>query len=126
MLHQVQLSDDFYIDPTLFYQVIPESTESNYWYCSTSTPIHHRALIQIIVLIGIWARPKALTGPTDPSRRLASPTNASLTPIVRFNYFNDTRDLSQCVNAMRAISKMLRTPVMEQDKSMDQHSQRYF
>ncbi|KAM7489778.1 hypothetical protein LguiB_027262 [Lonicera macranthoides] len=60
------------------------------------------------------------------SLRLASPTNASLTPIVRFNYFNDTRDLSQCANAMRAIVKMLRTPVMEQYKSMDQHGQRYF
>ncbi|KAM7486860.1 hypothetical protein LguiA_002869 [Lonicera macranthoides] len=60
------------------------------------------------------------------SLRLASPTNASRTPIVRFNYFNDTRDLSQCANAMRAIGKMLRTPVMEQYKSMDQHGQRYF
>ncbi|KAM7486861.1 hypothetical protein LguiA_002870 [Lonicera macranthoides] len=60
------------------------------------------------------------------SLRLASPTNASLTPIVRFNYFNDTRDLSQCANAMRAIGKMLRTPIMEQYKSMDQHGQRYF
>ncbi|KAM7486851.1 hypothetical protein LguiA_002860 [Lonicera macranthoides] len=58
--------------------------------------------------------------------RLASPTNASLTPIVRFNYYNDTRDLSQCVNAMRAIGRMLRTPVMEQYKSMDQHGQGYF
>ncbi|KAM7489776.1 hypothetical protein LguiB_027260 [Lonicera macranthoides] len=60
------------------------------------------------------------------SLRLASPTNASLTPIVRFNYFNDTRDLSQCANAMRAIGKMLMTPVMEQYKSMDQQGQRYF
>ncbi|KAM7486865.1 hypothetical protein LguiA_002874 [Lonicera macranthoides] len=60
------------------------------------------------------------------SLRLASPTNASLTPIVRFNYFNDTTDLSQCANAMRAIGKMLRTSVMEQYKSMDQHGQRYF
>ncbi|KAM7486850.1 hypothetical protein LguiA_002859 [Lonicera macranthoides] len=58
--------------------------------------------------------------------RLASPTNASLSPIVRFNYYNDTRDLSQCANAVRAIGKMLRTPVMEQYKFMDQHGQRYF
>ncbi|KAM7486844.1 hypothetical protein LguiA_002853 [Lonicera macranthoides] len=58
--------------------------------------------------------------------RLASPTNASLTPIVHFNYYNDTRDLSQCANAMRAIGKMLRTQIMQQYKSMDQHGQRYF
>ncbi|KAM7472825.1 hypothetical protein LguiA_011008 [Lonicera macranthoides] len=60
------------------------------------------------------------------SLRLASPTNASLTPIVRFNYFNNTIDLSQCANAMRAIGKMLSTPVMEQYMSMDQRGQRYF
>ncbi|KAM7489764.1 hypothetical protein LguiB_027248 [Lonicera macranthoides] len=56
----------------------------------------------------------------------ALPTNPSLTPIVLYNYFNDTRDLSQCANAMCVIGKMLRTPVMEQHKSMDQHGQRYF
>ncbi|KAM7489741.1 hypothetical protein LguiB_027225 [Lonicera macranthoides] len=60
------------------------------------------------------------------SLRLASPTNASLTPIVRFNYFNDTIDLYQCANGMRAIGKMLRTPVMEQYKSMDQQGRRHF
>ncbi|KAM7486852.1 hypothetical protein LguiA_002861 [Lonicera macranthoides] len=60
------------------------------------------------------------------SLRLASPTNASLTPIVRINYFNDTIDLYQCANGMRAIGKMLRTPVMEQYKSMDQRGQRHF
>ncbi|KAM7489744.1 hypothetical protein LguiB_027228 [Lonicera macranthoides] len=60
------------------------------------------------------------------SLRLASPTNASLTPIIRFNYFNDTIDLYQCANAMRAIGKMLRTPVMEQYKSMDQQGRMHF
>ncbi|KAJ0800303.1 putative (R)-mandelonitrile lyase [Helianthus annuus] len=53
------------------------------------------------------------------SLHLLSASNVTVSPSVRFNYFNRTEDVLQCWNAMEVIIKMLETPTMEEYKFSD-------
>ncbi|KAK2968205.1 hypothetical protein RJ640_017686 [Escallonia rubra] len=47
------------------------------------------------------------------SLQLASATNISVNPSVRFNYFSNPEDLSRCSNMIRYLANMISTPSME-------------
>ncbi|KAK3025818.1 hypothetical protein RJ639_040724 [Escallonia herrerae] len=47
------------------------------------------------------------------SLQLASATNISINPNVRFNYFSNPEDLSRCSNMIRYVANMISTPSME-------------
>ncbi|KAK3026969.1 LOW QUALITY PROTEIN: hypothetical protein RJ639_040821 [Escallonia herrerae] len=60
------------------------------------------------------------------SLQLASATNISINPVVRFNYFTNPGDLSQCSNAMPYVAKMITTPSMEAYKFQSLNGERSF
>ncbi|MFS7918074.1 putative (R)-mandelonitrile lyase [Helianthus anomalus] len=55
------------------------------------------------------------------SLHLLSASNATVSPSVRFNYYNHPEDVHQCWNAVEVIRKLLATPTMEEYK-FDGHS----
>ena len=57
---------------------------------------------------------------------LASPVDVKVPPRVRFNYFANPADLSNCVSAMRNIGEMLDVDSMEQFKHNDSKGDRNF
>ncbi|KAJ0629080.1 putative (R)-mandelonitrile lyase [Helianthus annuus] len=50
------------------------------------------------------------------SLHLLSASNVTVSPSVRFNYYNHTEDINQCWNAVEVIRKLLATPTMEEYK----------
>ncbi|MFS7918071.1 putative (R)-mandelonitrile lyase [Helianthus anomalus] len=50
------------------------------------------------------------------SLHLLSASNVTVSPSVRFNYYNHTEDVHQCWNAVEVIRKLLATPTMEEYK----------
>ncbi|KAK2994263.1 hypothetical protein RJ640_013162 [Escallonia rubra] len=60
------------------------------------------------------------------SLQLVSATNISINPIVRFNYFTNPGDLSQCSNVIRYVAKMISTPSMEAYKFQGLDGERSF
>ncbi|KAK3026965.1 hypothetical protein RJ639_040817 [Escallonia herrerae] len=60
------------------------------------------------------------------SLQLVSATNISVNPIVRFNYFTNPGDLSQCSNVIRYVAKMISTPSMEAYKFQGLGGERSF
>jgi (R)-mandelonitrile lyase len=57
---------------------------------------------------------------------LMSPTNITVAPKVRFNYYSESEDLVQCSKAVHTIQTMLRTQAMELYKFSDQDGGKYF
>ena len=57
---------------------------------------------------------------------LASPAGAKVAPRVRFNYFANPVDMSNCVRAMRNVGDMLNVDSMEQFKHNDSEGARNF
>ncbi|KAI3754603.1 hypothetical protein L1987_54390 [Smallanthus sonchifolius] len=60
------------------------------------------------------------------SLHLISPSNVTVSPSVRFNYYNRTQDVRQCWNAVNVIRKMLASPAMEEYKFDDSDGGRSF
>ncbi|KAM0036855.1 putative (R)-mandelonitrile lyase [Helianthus debilis subsp. tardiflorus] len=50
---------------------------------------------------------------------LKSASNVTVSPSVRFNYYNRTEDIHQCSNAVEVIRKMLATPALNEYKFND-------
>ncbi|GMN22260.1 hypothetical protein TIFTF001_040215 [Ficus carica] len=68
-----------------------------------------------------------ISGPiSNGSLWLSSSIDVKAKPNVQFNYFADLKDLSRCVIAMRKISEMLNTTVMEQFMVEDSNGTRSF
>ncbi|KAJ0629085.1 putative (R)-mandelonitrile lyase [Helianthus annuus] len=63
------------------------------------------------IIAGKITRPKS-TG----SLHLLSESNVTVSPSVRFNYYNHTEDVNECWNAVEVIRKLLATPSMEEYK----------
>ncbi|XP_062078568.1 (R)-mandelonitrile lyase 1-like isoform X2 [Humulus lupulus] len=57
---------------------------------------------------------------------LASNTNVTATPHVRFNYFSDPIDLARCVSAMRKFGELLKTKSLDRFKYKDLNGNRNF
>ncbi|KAK3000617.1 hypothetical protein RJ639_022364 [Escallonia herrerae] len=60
------------------------------------------------------------------SLQLASATNISVNPNVRFNYFSNPEDLSRCSNMIRYIATMISTPSMEAYKFRGPNGEKSF
>ncbi|KAM0036546.1 putative (R)-mandelonitrile lyase [Helianthus debilis subsp. tardiflorus] len=68
------------------------------------------------IIGGKITRPKS-TG----SLHLLSASNVTVSPSVRFNYYNHTEDVNECWNAVEVIRKLLATPTMEEYKYRGQN-----
>lgn len=76
--------------------------------------------VSLVSLIAKVARPLS-TG----SLKLVSPTDVTVSPTVRFNYYTNPHDLSVCVNILR-YSNVLSAPTTEKFKFEDPNGKKYF
>lgn len=60
------------------------------------------------------------------SLHLISPSDVSVSPSVRFNYYSETDDILQCCKAVEVFRNILETQAMEEYKFHDFHGGNYF
>ncbi|GJY54985.1 (R)-mandelonitrile lyase-like protein [Tanacetum coccineum] len=75
----------------------------------------HRPINFSIEVIGTKISRAVATG----SLNLVSPSDVTVTPSVRFNYFSNPEDIRQCGNGIEIIRKMLETEALEEYKFPD-------
>lgn len=60
------------------------------------------------------------------SLNLVSPSDVTVSPSVRFNYYSNTEDIRQCSNGIEIVRKMLETEALEEYKFLDSNGGRSF
>ncbi|KAH7545226.1 hypothetical protein FEM48_Zijuj01G0071200 [Ziziphus jujuba var. spinosa] len=69
----------------------------------------------------------AIQGPlSSGSLRLASSSEVRVSPIVRFNYFDNPIDLARCVKGVRKVGDVLKTKALEPFKTIDLQGRKSF